>query len=256
MSRSRGCVVEFVGLPASGKTRVATEVQNVLLNQLADESTDHFDRITTSTERRDRIGAPGTGVMVTSEFLSSPRRSLSGFRALQASRQHSAGRLFRYAIYQLFVCEELQRARQAPGLHLADQGFFQHLWRVHLTADRDDLGYVRALTQTYTPLVIPDLMVVVTVDHRTRMRRGVKRGTSVADELFDPNHPEILKDERAFQDIVAVSQQIAANPGTEFPIVEIENTRSNLEENARRLAKLTLDNASNPRHLPNPSPAF
>lgn len=226
----RNLVVEFVGLPASGKTHLASAVQQRLATERGVETA-----VTMASEKRASIRLPVAGAYLLAHAINSPARSTRLFGELVRSRQRNLLKLSRYALYQYYVCEEIRRARESNELHLSDQGILQHLWRVYLTAHsmtQEDL--VRAIDR-FPSYVFPDLVVFVDVDHRTRMQRGVDRGTPVEPEYFDPEHPEIQRDFEAYRAITGAIYRIAHEPRNGLRIVHIDNTEEHLDRNVANL---------------------
>lgn len=238
MSRSRDLVVEFVGLPASGKTTLARAVEERLRTD-GDEPFAHDGRrVTTSTgQRSTNAGAPTAAAMVASEFLRGPFRSLRYLRGVHGSRQKSLGKIPPYVGYQLYLWAELRRLTDRRGVHLSDQGFLQHLWRIHLTATVDDAGYLRRLAALHYESFPTDVVVFVDVDHETRMNRGIERGTDVDEELFDPEHPAIRADLETYRDIKELVPALESAHGMALRVLTVDNADGRLEENAETISE-------------------
>lgn len=241
MERNRGLLVEFVGLPAAGKTTVASALERSVTETLTTGADDGEPRVTTSTGKRDGIRLSAIAKLVAMQFLAAPARSVRSLVHLVRSGQKSVTKLPRYYLYQLYVCEELRRAIDEDEIHLADQGFLQHLWRVHLTSTREGTEAIGRLLLDQYPALEPDVVVFVTVDHRTRMDRGNERGTPVDDELYDPNHPAIQADRDAYRELQELVSRLADEEGREIRTIEIDNEAELLEANTAKMTTLICD---------------
>ena len=225
-------LVEFVGLPASGKTHLASEVKRHLVDTVGASGI----TISTASEQRCTSRLPVTGFRVLGGVLLRPLQSATALRSLYRTRQHGIRRLVRYWLYQLYVDSEWRHATSPGELHLSDQGFLQHIWRVRLTALEMAASDVRQFIDRHAPVSIPDVVVFVDVDHRTRMQRGVQRGTSVDPAFFDPDHPEIERDRAAYEDVKTAVRAVAHDRCGCPKVLQIENTDEDLSENVAYIA--------------------
>lgn len=225
--------VEFVGLPAAGKTRLAHEVQSQLERELP------TTEVTTSSDIRTDRSMPAVAVRVCGEVMRSPGAAAQALRTIARSDQDSVRRLLRYWIYQVYLGAELRHTGHESCLHLADQGFIQHVWRLHLTGSGTGREDVRELLERYIATV-PDIVVFVDVDHRTRMQRGVRRGTPVQAELFDPDHPEIQRDIQSYQDVTDTVHDVTDHATAPSRVIHVENTAEALESNVALLRDAIL----------------
>lgn len=223
-------IVEFVGLPAVGKTHLARETKGRVQAFLGPDS-----RVTTSTEKRAGRSIFVVALLVVAFLVRRPITATRWLIWLIRTRQSNLRIVLRYWLFQLYICAEQRRVRESGEFHFADQGLLQHAWRVHLTA-RDTS--VETLQQFFgrNPGELPDIVVFVEVDHRIRMERGVERGTTVKEEYFDPEHPEIQRDIRAYRDIKTVVRALSNEGRRELSIIHIENTEPALAENVEHLA--------------------
>lgn len=242
MSRRRDLVVEFVGLPASGKTTLARAVEDRLHRDSDGEFQNEGRRVTTSSgQRSTSTDAATAAAMVASESIRAPLRSMRYLRGVYASRQKSLEKIPSYVGYQLYLWGELRRLTDGRGVHLSDQGFLQHLWRIHLTATADDTGYLRRLAALHYESFPTDVVVFVDVDHETRMNRGVERGTDVDEELFDPEHPAIQADLRTYRDIKDLVPDLGSAHEMDLRVLSVDNDDGRLEENVETIHECVLD---------------
>lgn len=241
MASTRSVVVEFVGLPASGKTYVANRVEERLEQAVSPAGRATRFSVRTATERREGYYTRFTpGRHALERFALDPAGTISSMRTIRASDQPNWRYELRYLGYLLYVVEEIRRSRRSGEVFLADQGFFQHLWRIHLTGGADSLRSLTELAETHLDTVAPDIVVFVSVDHQTRMERAIERGTSVDAELLDPNHPLIAEDRDAYEEVRAFVPMVANELGHDLGIIDIENTADRLEENVESIVKAIL----------------
>lgn len=252
MVKTGGVLVEFVGLPASGKTWVARQAaEQVRADRLA---SDDRPVVTTSSGIRNDTTASWVrrGGRLLGRTLVNPGRSMRQAEGIVSSRQHSPSKAFKFFWYQQYLLDEFHSARRAGRVHLADQGFLQHLWRVHLTARADEHGYLRQLVRSWERSLLPDIVIFVNVEHQIRMERANERGTPVDAELFDPDHPLIQDDLRSYAEI---KRFIRTEWGDDIPIIEIDNREDNVEENLNAIARPVADRLARDDQLESDPPA-
>lgn len=235
MSRDRDLVVELVGLPASGKTTLARAVEERLREGDGPFGADGRRVTTSSGHRSSNASVPAAAGTVAAEFLRDPGRSVRYLRGVMASRQKRLRNVPSYVGYQLYLWGELRRLTGGDGVHLSDQGFLQHLWRIHLTATIGDADYLRRLADLHYESFPTDVVVFVDVDHETRMRRSVERGTDVDDELFDPAHPAIQDDIETYQDVKELVGDLQSTHGLDLRVLTVDNDDGRLEANAETI---------------------
>lgn len=241
-TRDRALVVEFVGLPASGKTTLARAVAEHLRAGADGTAGPGGEPVTTASDRReDQAGALTAAGMVAASALRAPLRSARFLRGVHASGQDGARRSATYVGYQLYLWGELRAVADQGGIHLSDQGFLQHLWRIHLTAETDDDAYLRRLAGLHYPHHPTDLVVFVDVDHETRMRRGVQRGTDVDEELFDPDHPAIVEDRETYRAITELVPAVVADLEMDVETMTVDNADGTLAANAESVRDRVLE---------------
>lgn len=220
-------LVEFVGLPASGKSHLARTVKHQL-------EPDIEVPITTASEKRSRRRLPVLAVLLIGWVLLAPVRAVIVGVDLRRTSQARRLQLLRYWLFYLYLSAEWWRTARTGELHLSDQGCIQHVWRVRLTASNMAVDDIERFLRRHM-VRMPDLVVFVEVDHHTRMERGRERGTPVKAEHFDPEHPAIKRDQQAYNDITAAVHRIAAKEDGP-QIVTIENTAAALEQNSKTVA--------------------
>lgn len=242
MGTSRGLVVEFVGLPAAGKTRLAAEVKQELLESTAGRVGWADTEVTTSSEKRgEDLGLLKLSEMAMTRLLLSPSLCWGAANGIRRTNQPSATYDARFFGYLIYVVEELRRARANQEIHLADQGYLQHLWRILLSSGVDGWEPLMKLAKLHYPIYEPEIVVFVSVEHRTRMERGRRRGTDVDDELFDPSHPAIKEDIESYEQMREFVPSLADELGVDPRILDIDNSSELLEENVARIRDCILE---------------
>lgn len=237
MNNHPGIVVEFVGLPAVGKTRLAAEVNNRLRESRLAVNGATSKQIVIGSDHRDSIGKLTYIRHISDRLFNSPKACYRSYRTIRRSDQPSRTYELRYLLYLAYVSGELKRHRDRTDVFLADQGFFQHLWRIVLTGNDVGQQHLVSLIRDWLPASEPDLFVFVTVDHETRMERAEGRGTDVPPALFDPDHPLIRDDQRAFETVRELIPELAATFSSDPVILEIDNRPEALESNVSRISQ-------------------
>ncbi len=232
-------IVEFVGLPASGKSFLAQEVKaRVQSDWGADEPA---PSITTSSEKRTRSRLPFIAGALFSHVVRYPLRTSEAIYHLYRRQVPTARKFLRYASYQLYVCEELRRARRGNELHLADQGYLQQVWLVHLMGAASTPADIDRHLDLYHPWLAPDIVVWVEVDQQTRMQRGQARGNAIDPAFFDPEHPAIKRDVASYRELKAVVRERAADSAVDIQFERIENTTDAIDDNVAHLSSIILE---------------
>ena len=237
MESPGGVVVEFVGLPATGKTHVAEAVkERIVRGEWGGDDDDIALR--TSAEKRNVANNRFNALWyITTGFARRPMDCFRTASTIHRSDQPSIGYELRYLGYLLYVVEEIRRARKNGEIYLVDQGFFQHLWRIYLTAESNEGWSLIDLAETYLDFVDPDIVVFVSVDHHTRMERAMERGTSVDPELFDPDHALITDDQEAYEDVRTFVPMMDEMRERDVEIIDIENAGNRLHENVNSIVR-------------------
>lgn len=147
-------VVEFCGLPGSGKTTLAALTQTIL------------------TERGVQAGIVDAGISAAAakpvrvarrtlaacaEAVRRPRHTVEAARLVRATGQSSSRDTAAGLTQWLAVQRLLQRARSAPGVQLLEEGLVQTMWTLGLRADAD----MAAPLWRCVPGSRADLLVVV-----------------------------------------------------------------------------------------------
>jgi hypothetical protein len=127
-------IVEFVGLPGSGKSAVSHSVAARLRGE-------HLPVSEKSFELAHRMGANGRRWrklrLASRCMLRRPRPALGLVREVARSRQRSRLEGIAKTLDLLAICGLVANRAGEPGLHLLDQGFFTGLWSICFRAASD-----------------------------------------------------------------------------------------------------------------------
>lgn len=240
MGSARTVVVEFVGLPATGKRHVAMQVMRRVDRAISPAGRSTSLVVRTTSVRRDAFTRLSVAWFLASRILRDPWGCLEAFRAIRETAQPNRWYELRYLAYLLYLVEEIRRARLNGEICLVDRGFYQHLWRIHLTGNADAMPSLTRIVDQYVDIVSPDIVVFLSVDHHTRMARAIERGTPVDAELLDPYHPLILDDREAYEDVRMFVPLAAHELGVDHRVIDIDNSADRLEENVETIARAIL----------------
>jgi len=191
-------VVEFFGLPASGKS--------TLCEGLEQRFTD--DSIPVTNETLDIINRKGTyegyvfmvGYALFTVFQC-PIRSTRLVSIIRGSEQQSIGDEIRLSIYCLFLHTVLRRSEEREAVHLLDQGIFQTLWSIALTGGSVDRSTLQSIYQQFP---VPNTYVLVRVEvdaDRSMHRLAGRDGNFSRVELLleDKSVDAVVTCERAYE---------------------------------------------------------
>ena len=122
-----GTIVEFIGLPGSGKSTIAHALAELLSARgfVVSEPTwrnDHASRPAVRALRKASLAAAAS--------VRGPRRAGDLLRSLVQSRQPTRRELLQLAINALYLAETATQCARSEGIHVFDQGVLQQLWSV------------------------------------------------------------------------------------------------------------------------------
>lgn len=131
-----GMIVEFVGLPGTGKTSLCRAVA-LLLRQAGLPVTEPMQVVSGSPHRAVRT-LRKLGVVLP-EVLRSPRKALAVGRVIATTGQRSRADFLAQWFNWELVTGLQRRCRGRCGIHLFDQGAIQALWSIRFGASRGTL---------------------------------------------------------------------------------------------------------------------
>ena len=135
VNRSRGVLVEFIGLPGSGKSTIA--------HALADLLRDRGEPVSEPTWHNDHASRrPMRALRKASLALSASMRDRARARELvdwvRNSRQPTTRETVKLVVNALYLAEATERCARAQGVHIFDQGLLQELWSVLYRARQNE----------------------------------------------------------------------------------------------------------------------
>lgn len=246
--KQRPLVIEFLGLPASGKS--------TLSHAAADALRRHGMPVAEPTYVADHVMTGGRRYLhklgrVSNEVLCRPRGAASALSLVARSGQrHPVGTLRRTANW-LFAASLLRRPADAP-VQLVDEGVCQALWSIaYESAARDRAELLVAIMQS-APL--PDAVVIVEVDPGGARRRLARRkdGRSRMDGAAGQTAAAWRNARRALSQTRRVLEEIAVTGGRPLLLPLRNDDPDQVASIAEWLAALVLS-ADDGRLRPAPS---
>lgn len=184
-------IVEFVGLPGTGKTTLSRGVAEELSERgfSIGEPTHEIE----TCRRVSRIGYKTR--LVLTILLNNPSIGFSQTKAVLNSKQKSTSDLFRVLFNLLYVSGIENNYKSTEKIYILDQGLVQGIWAVGFSSAKDWAEIVREIS----PLVAtPSIIVFVetdktTITERLQRRRGNHSRFSVVDYEFGREGYDQLK---------------------------------------------------------------
>jgi len=141
---AHGVVVEFIGLPGSGKSTIAHAVADLLRLRGAAVSeptwrNDHASRQPSRTLRKAALALAASA--------RDPRRAGDVVQWIAESAQPTMRERMMLTLNALYVAEAASRCAQMPGIHIFDQGLLQQLWSLLYQAGNSEDAELRCARQ-------------------------------------------------------------------------------------------------------------
>jgi hypothetical protein len=244
-------LIEFFGLPGSGKSTISRLVADLLLKRglAVEEITYNLDHGRSHAERL---------LVKLSHLLryaaAHPRCAFSGLVAVAVTRQASLHDLCKSVFNWMFIASLASRKRSSNSITLLDQGIAQALWSVGFAARREaslDLLWAEAKRAALRP----DLVICVRADFQTIGDRLAARERRVS------RLDALGRDQQALQHAEAHGSTIMLGlRSSGIPVIEVENNdRAHLVSGARLVAGAILTALNEQRtafgpHLRNGTP--
>lgn len=201
MSRS-GLVVEFLGLPGSGKTTLATETARLLRLSGVKAHETYADW---NTGRAARLADVAGSLVPAARWK--PRLLLDAWRIAGPLSGGAVGDRAKTAVHWLSRCGHYERARRVGGIHLVDQGVLQAYWSLCFAGHAEHLeALLPALesSRAHAGVVVIVSAAPQTVVERLARRPGV---TSRLERSLDDPVTAMRRAEAALARVVAALRE-------------------------------------------------
>lgn len=231
-------VVEFMGLPAAGKSRLANEVARLLRAEgtIVTEPSNALDA------RSPRLHRVASKLLLAGRTYA--RRPLLSHRwicAVARSRQKSKAQMIAKLIYWFSLVETMNRSVRYAGVHVFDQGLFQALWSLAYDArelNLADAGLRAQLAATYASTHTVIICVNVQPESlllRLRSRHGMSR---LDRDIRCHSAARIKRAHEDLQRVRATAVSIAGDlqPPGSLHLIDIDNEGS-VADAARTIAE-------------------
>ena len=164
-----GSIVEFIGLPGSGKSTLSHEVAGLLRAAGVAVSEESFVLAHRRGPVRRRLAKLRYAFAT---VLRSPLKSAALLRTIAPMRSDTPVSTAIKTLELLYVCGLVGRLARRPGIHFLDQGFFTSLGAVCVdNASRAALEPLIDLGSTCCGRPPADLVVVLDVSPKTALKR-------------------------------------------------------------------------------------
>jgi predicted kinase len=233
---SCGVLVEFIGLPGSGKSTIAHALADLLRlrGALVREPTWRHDHQYRHASRAVRKAA-----LALAAPLSDPFRAARVLAWIAESRQPTPREAFKLAMSCLYLIETTRRCVRTRGVHVCDQGLLQQMWSVLYRATAEWEEH-RGLD---SPLASAGALANVVVVHaplatlQCRLARRVEGASRLERQLRGADAPAAMKRAVAAQERVeGVAQSLAARGA-----VRLLRVSGGGERSPRQTAQAVLD---------------
>ncbi len=166
-SSKHGLVVEFLGLPRAGKSTLSHRVAEILASRglSVDEPAYRVAHELGRPRRSIRKGmAFVTGV------ITEPRRVAGSLRVIRASHQRSRADYLKNLLNWVFVSHLIRERTGHNQVRLLDQGIFQAIWSVLLSAGNANLADLADAAMRVAPS--PAMVVMLEASEPRRAARS------------------------------------------------------------------------------------
>jgi thymidylate kinase len=225
-------VIEFVGLPGSGKSTLSRRVAEILQGQglRVEQPTYVVDHEMQTWERYLR-----KFWLVSTEVILHPLQAIGSVRAILGTRQASASDFVGVTTNWLFMSSLLRRAELREGVHIFDEGLINALWSIGFSASSG--GTSRILGALAGQRMTPVVTVLIEADIATVKNRLVQRQNGQS-RLERPVPPDGAWDraQQALEQVKDTVRALAA-AGAEVRVISVRNQGPEyLDADAERLA--------------------
>jgi len=214
-------VVEFLGLPGSGKSVLAHATARVLRERGVDV---HEPTYKLAHERGEAARQVTKAWQTLTATVRSPRDTFSWFRAFAASRQARRSGLIKLTVNWLHLTTVLERAGRSAGVILLDQGLLQALWSVEYEARRSLLESER-LAERLADCLPERAAIVLTEASLTTVERRLAGRPGATSRLEQAPDLEVTRSlawaREALARVEALGTAVAARRG--IPLLRVAN---------------------------------
>jgi thymidylate kinase len=164
-------IVEFFGLPASGKSTLCKGLENRLAKEGIPTSNITLKIINQKGTYEGYIFMIGYAILT---MIRCPRISLRLLQLIHDTNQRCLKDIIRLWLYSLFVHTSFRKCKNKEGIHHFDQGVYQLLWSIALTADSIDKSILQSILSEF-PTPKNHIIVFVDIDVEVSMERLAAR---------------------------------------------------------------------------------
>jgi hypothetical protein len=228
---SKSVFVEFLGLPAVGKSTLCRRVAEFFSQHgIPHDNTTYM--LTHEASRMKRIFTKSLYVM--NGLFLNPRYVARSVSAILATKQRSSTDALKSLFNWLYISSLMQGREDSPGVHLSDQGMFQALWSISLSGTKvDSLAH---MTQALAARISSPVLVIIvesslaTIENRLRSRQG---HLSRIDRWIEQDEDLLKQAVLLLDDVKAILQRASEDCG-HVHLLSIRNDADNsLDESTR-----------------------
>jgi thymidylate kinase len=225
-------LIEFFGLPGSGKSTMSRLVADLLLKRglAVEEITYDLDH------KRPRVERLLVKISHLLQYAAThPRYVLSGLAQVVATRQRSLLDLGKSVFNWMFIASIASRTQSSHTITLLDQGVAQALWSIRFAA-RQQNSLELLLAEAERAPLRPDLIICVRANFQTIGDRLAARARRVS--RLDALGQDYKALQRAETHASAIMHKLRSSG---IPVIEVENNdRKQLHSGARLVAGAIL----------------
>ncbi|MCK8816301.1 AAA family ATPase [Natroniella sulfidigena] len=171
MKNSSGLIVEFIGMPGSGKSTLNNKVKETLEQNEFDVENPTADIASKNRLIRVMIKLIYFGL----ELLFHPLAALNYMRFIFFTKQKSFKDFSKVTLNLFYISYLMRKSENNNSITILDQGILQALWSVFLSSR---LTFGELSKYELFEFIIPDLIIKVEVDHQILNNRLEKRSSN------------------------------------------------------------------------------